>query len=656
MCGLTGFFTSKAEMNSSQMDAKVLSMSGSLAHRGPDDQGTWIDPQAGIALGHRRLSIIDLSQQGHQPMPSACGRYVMVYNGEIYNFSEVKKKLQDSGFNAGWRGHSDTEVMLAAISHWGLDKALSHFTGMFAFALWDRKERILKLARDRLGEKPLYYGWMNKAFLFGSELKALQRHPDWQGEIDRNVLALYMRYNCVPAPYSIYKKVFKLLPGTYVSVTQEEINKNTTSPLESIHYWSSRIVAEQGVKEPLRENEEECIEGLDSHLRNAVKGQMIADVPLGAFLSGGVDSSTIVALMQAQSTQRVKTFTIGFEEEAYNEAHDAKAVAKHLKTDHTELYITPQEAMSVIPKLPLLYDEPFSDSSQIPTYLISSLARKHVTVSLSGDGGDELFGGYNRYFWGEKIWKKINRLPHPLRQVLKSGIKTLSPRVWDSIFKTLDPFFPENIKQRNPGDKLHKLAGILTSKNPEEMYVRLASHWDSPESLVPGSKEISTLPTNPKNWAQIQDFTQAIMYLDMVCYLPDDILVKVDRASMGVSLETRAPFLDHHVVEFAWKVPLHMKIRNKQGKWLLRQVLYKYVPKDLIERPKMGFAVPIDSWLRGSLKDWAEDLLSPERLKNEGFFDPEPIRKTWQAHISGKGNYQHHLWDALMFQAWLKDQ
>jgi len=654
MCGLTGFLNTSLNINSSEAGELILKMSDTLAHRGPDDHGVWMDFSAGIALGHRRLSIIDLSSEGHQPMHSACGRYVMVYNGEIYNFLEIKRELQDSGVTTGWHGHSDTEVMLAAISHWGLEQAITRFVGMFAFALWDRKERILKLTRDRLGEKPLYYGWMKKTFLFGSELKALRSHPDWEGEIDRTVLALLMRYNYIPAPYSIYRNIFKILPGTIITIDKKNSSAPMTLPVHPNYYWSSKIVAEQGEKEPLEENEEECIKLLESHLKNAVRGQMKADVPLGAFLSGGVDSSTIVALMQTQSTRRIKTFTIGFEEKAYNEAHDAKAVAKHLGTDHTELYVTPKEAMSVIPQLPSLYDEPFSDSSQIPTYLISKLTRQQVTVSLSGDGGDELFGGYNRYFWGEKIWEKINYCPSFLRQVLNLGIKALSPMAWDSIFQVLDPVFPEKMKQRNPGDKLHKIAGILTSKHPEEMYLRLVSHWDAPESIVPESKEVPTMPTDPKTWARIKDFTRAIMYLDLACYLPDDILVKVDRASMGVSLETRVPFLDHRVVEFACKVPLHMKIRNNQGKWLLRQVLYKYVPKELIERPKMGFGVPLDSWLRGPLRDWAEDLLSSNKLKNEGFFNPEPIGKIWQAHLSGKGNYQHHLWDVLMFQAWLR--
>lgn len=656
MCGLTGFLETTHYLTSSQKKSVTHNMLTALTHRGPDDQGLWIDPSAGIALGHCRLSIIDLSPQGHQPMHSACGRYVMVYNGEIYNYLEIRKELQDSGVTAGWHGDSDTEVILAAISHWGLEKAISQFTGMFAFALWDKKHQTLKLIRDRLGEKPLYYGWMNKTFLFGSELKSLRKHPSWQGEIDQNVLALFFRRSCIPAPYSIYKNIFKVLPGTFVSVAQKDITKDTNSPLEPIYYWSAQEIVEAGANEPLDNTEEGIISQLDTHLRNSIKGQMIADVPLGAFLSGGVDSSTVVALMQAQSTQPVKTFTIGFEEDAYNEAHDAKAVAKHLGTDHTELYVSPREAMNIIPNLPSLYDEPFSDSSQIPTYLISKLARHHVTVSLSGDGGDELFGGYNRYLWGNRIWGKISGYSSSLRHVLNWGIKALSPKAWDSVFQFLDPLVPKSVKQRNPGDKLHKLAGILMSKHPQEMYLRLASHWDTPKSIVPGSEEISTLLTNSKRWANIQDFTSTMMSLDMICYLPDDILVKVDRASMGVGLETRTPFLDHRVVEYAWKIPMHMKIRNNQGKWVLKQVLYKYVPKELIERPKMGFAIPIDSWLKGPLRDWAEDLLSPDKLKNEGFLNPEPIRKVWQAHISGKENFQHHLWDVLMFQAWLMDQ
>ena len=654
MCGLTGFLESTQRLNFSQKKSTILQMSSALFHRGPDDQGTWIDPDGQVAFGHRRLSIIDLSSHGHQPMHSHCGRYVIVFNGEIYNYLEIRKELEDSGEAPAWIGHSDTEVMLAAISCWGLKTALTKFVGMFALALWDHKEKVLQLSRDRLGEKPLFYGWMGNVFLFGSELKALRCHPDWQGEINRDVLSLFMRYNYVPAPYSIYRNIFKLLPGTIVTLSKKEQQyKNQASPLTPQYYWSAKKVAETGAAESLKESETEVIGLLEKSLRNSVRGQMMADVPLGAFLSGGVDSSAIVALMQSQSTLPVKTFTIAFEEEEYNEARDAKAVAQHLGTDHTEFYVTPKEAMEVIPKLPDLYDEPFSDSSQIPTFLISQLARQHVTVCLSGDGGDELFGGYNRYFWGKRIWKNIKWMPNSLKMILKKGILGVSPEKWDTFFQIFNPILPKDIKQRNPGEKLHKLAGLISSKYPEEMYLRMASHWNSPASLILNAKELPTLPNNSKNWANIRDFTQAIMYLDMVCYLPGDILVKVDRASMGASLEVRVPFLDHRVVELAWKVPLHMKVRGNQGKWLLKQILYKYVPKNLIERPKMGFSVPLDSWLRGPLRDWAENLLASEKMKKEGFFDPVPIQKIWQEHLSGKKNWQHHLWDVLMFQAWL---
>jgi asparagine synthase (glutamine-hydrolysing) len=654
MCGFTGFLEINQPLHAFDPRSAITLMSNAINHRGPDDQGIWIDSDAGIALGHRRLSIIDLSSNGHQPMHSNCGRYVIVFNGEIYNYLEIRRELERLNEAPAWKGNSDTEVMLEALRCWGLKKALKKFSGMFAFALWDRKKRVLQLGRDRLGEKPLYYGWVDNIFLFGSELKALRCHPRWKGAINRDVLALFMQYNCVPAPYSIFKNIFKVLPGTTITFPKEQPLNETPFPLTPNYYWSARKIATPEDIDPTLETETTAINTLENTLKDAIQEQMIADVPLGAFLSGGVDSSTIAALMQTQSTTPIQTFTIGFEEKEYNEAVDAKAVARHLRTNHTELYVTPKEAMEVIPKLPELYDEPFSDSSQIPTFLVSQLARQHVTVCLSGDGGDELFGGYNRYFWGKRVWNNISRKPKWINNAIKKGITTFPPSAWNNLFKFFNPLLPNSIKQQNPGDKLHKLAKLLTCESLQEMYLKLISHWSSSSSLVLGAKELSTLPTSFKNWDDFKDFTKAIMYLDMVCYLPDDILVKVDRASMGVSLEVRVPFLNHRVVELAWKIPMHMKIRKNQGKWLLRQVLYKYVPKQLIERPKMGFAVPIDSWLRGPLRDWAEDLLSPKRLKDEGFFDPEPIRRIWQTHLSGKMNYQHHLWDVLMFQAWLE--
>ena len=653
MCGIAGFLDVRASLPAGNMRAVVGRMTDTQVHRGPDDNGVWVDAEAGVALGHRRLSIIDITSEGHQPMVSACGRYVIAFNGEIYNFLDVRKDLENADGAPGWRGHSDTEVMLAAISHWGLEEAVKRFVGMFAFALWDRKERVLHLARDRLGEKPLYYGWMNGAFLFGSELKALRAYPGWQGEIDRDALALFLRHNYIPSPYSIYKGICKLPPGAILSMPAHPAHHVSPAPRR---YWWAREVAEEGIKSRFRGSETEAAEELERLLRQSIGMQMVADVPLGAFLSGGIDSSVVVALMQAQSPRPVKTFTIGFHEDSYNEAKYARAVASHLGTDHTELYVTPKEAMDVVPRLPELYDEPFSDSSQIPTFLAAELARRHVTVSLSGDGGDELFGGYNRYFWGRAIWRGVGWMPRGLRAVLAKILVAVSPGSWETLFRRWDRFLPAEARHGSPGDKLHKLAEILAVNQPEAMYLGLVSHWKTPASIVLGAREPVTALTDSANWPHLTDITQRMMYLDLISYLPDDILVKVDRAAMGASLETRIPMLDHRVVEFAWRLPLFMKVRNGQGKWLLRQVLYKYVPKDLVERPKTGFGIPIDSWLRGSLREWAESLLDESRLRHEGFFDPAPIREKWTQHQSGERNWQYYLWDVLMFQAWLDHQ
>jgi len=625
-------------------------MADTLRLRGPDDGGAWVDADAGIALGHQRLSIIDLSLEGHQPMHSFCGRYVIAFNGEIYNYQDIRHELEQEsqGYAIPWRGHSDTEVALAAISRWGIEAAVRRFVGMFAFALWDRTERVLYLVRDRLGEKPLYYGRMGRSILFGSELKALRAHPDFKGEINRDALALYLRHNCIPAPYSIYRGIYKLPPGTMLAVS----DRDAPFP-DPVQYWSVREAAEHGLAEPFTGSTEEAIAALDGLLRDAVGLQMVADVPLGVFLSGGIDSSTVVALMQAQSDRPVKTFTIGFNETGYNEAEHAKAVARHLGTEHTEFYVTPEEAMAVIPRLPALYDEPFADSSQIPTFLVSEMARRSVTVSLSGDGGDELFAGYNRYFWGRSIWKRVGWMPQPLRVAAAVALTAVSPQSWDRVFAAAKSLLPAKLKQSTPGDKIHKLAEVLAVESPEAMYRGLASHWKDPASVVLGSSEPPTALTDRRLWSDLPDFTQRMMYLDTVTYLPDDILVKVDRASMGVSLEARIPFLDHRVVEFAWRLPLSMKVRDGQGKWLLRQVLYQYVPKELVGRPKTGFDVPIDAWLRGPLRDWAEDLLGERRLSEERFFDPVPIRDKWNEHLSGARNWQYYLWDVLMFQAWL---
>jgi asparagine synthase (glutamine-hydrolysing) len=493
---------------------------------------------------------------------------------------------------------------------------------------------------------------MGKTFLFGSELKALRAHRSFKRELNRDALALYLRHCYIPAPYSIYQNVFKVQPGMIVTVDPAD----GVGSVGAMCYWSARTAAERGVAEPFSGSVQDALAHLDELLADAVKLRMHADVPLGAFLSGGFDSSTMVALMQAHSNTPVQTFTIGFYEAGYNEAQNAKAVAHHLGTVHTELYVRPEEAMAVIPRLAALYDEPFSDSSQIPTFLISELARRHVTVSLSGDGGDELFAGYSRYFLGLKVWQTIGRVPWRLRGLAATCLTKLSPTSWETIYQGLDPLLPKKLKQRNPVEKVYKLAEILRTESQETLYLGLVSHWRAPASIVLNASEPPTVFTEPAQRANLRDFTQRMMYLDTVTYLPDDILVKVDRASMGVSLEARVPFLDHRIVEFAWQIPLSMKIRHGQGKWLLRQLLHRYVPKALVERPKMGFGVPLDTWLRGPLREWAEALLDEKQVRDEGFFDPHPIRKVWAEHLSGQMDWQYHLWDVLMFQAWLEHE
>ncbi|MBI4706715.1 MAG: asparagine synthase (glutamine-hydrolyzing) [Candidatus Omnitrophica bacterium] len=645
MCGFTGYLSFAAQANANEVLEK---MGNAIAHRGPDDSGVWFDADAGIGLSHRRLSILDLSPAGHQPMVSSSGQYVIAFNGEIYNHLEIRKKLAD--FTPQWRGHSDTETLLASFDAWGIEATVKKSIGMFAFAVWDRQTRALTLCRDRLGEKPLYYGWQGDTFLFGSELKTLKVHPSFHAEIDRNALALLMRHNCISTPYSIYQDIAKLQPGCLLTVSL-----NRREP-HMMPYWSGKQVVEDGLTHPFTGNPNEAVDALERLLKDAVAQQMIADVPLGAFLSGGVDSSTIVALMQAQSVRPVKTFTIGFHEEYYNEAEHAKAIARHLGTEHSELYVTPQQTIDVIFRLPTLYDEPFSDSSQIPTFLVSQMTRQHVTVSLSGDAGDELFGGYNNYLLEQRWWDKLSRLPVSLRVILSRMITGVSPQIWNRLLAPIQSRLPIGLAQANIGDKLHKGADVMIASTSTELYQLLISHWMRPFDLVIGGVESPTVLTNPILQPQTDHFVHQMMALDMLTYLPDDILVKVDRAAMGVSLETRVPLLDHRVVEFAWSLPLNYKLRNGVGKWVLRQVLYKYVPKKLIERPKMGFGVPIDTWLRGPLRNWAEELLSESRLRQEGYFNPLPIRQKWNEHLSGNRNWQHHLWDVLMFQAWLEAQ
>lgn len=615
-------------------------MASRIFHRGPDDTGLWLDKTFGICLAHRRLSILDLSREGHQPMLSADGRFVMVFNGEIYNYTELRRELPEMA----WRGHSDTEVMLAAISHWGLLKAVQRFVGMFAFALWDRREKQLYLVRDRAGEKPLYYGWVGSIFMFGSEIKALCAHPGWKAEIDRDALALYLQFNYIPAPFTIYRGIRKLEAGCIARIDPAQKG----SQIEIQRYWSLQEV----VSRPRRDiSSALAIEQGEGILSQSIRDQMVADVSIGAFLSGGIDSSLVVALMQKQSARPVRTFTIGFHERAYNEADHAALVARHLGTEHTEFYVTPQDALDVIPLLPALYDEPFADSSQIPTYLLAQLTRQHVTVSLSGDGGDEFFGGYNRYFWGDNIWNRVKRVPLPVRKVSAQMLRVLSPESWDRVFSFMGPALPKRLRYSALGDKLHKLANLLGARQASEVFLDLISLWDG-KAVVLGTQPSLTESRNPFLCQSGLDFTEYMMCMDALTYLPDDIMVKVDRATMGVGLESRTPFLDHRVMEFAWSLPLDLKICHGQGKWLLRQILYKHVPRELIERPKMGFGIPIDSWLRGPLRDWAEALLDESRLRREGYFVPGPIRQKWEEHLSGKRNWQYHLWGVLMFQAW----
>jgi asparagine synthase (glutamine-hydrolysing) len=618
MCGLTGFLGTPSSAD--ELRAAVRAMSDAIVHRGPDDSGEYLDAQHGLAFGFRRLAIVDLSEAGHQPMTSASGRYVIVFNGEVYNYEAIRTELREAGRAPEFRGHSDTEVMLAAIEAWGLDAAVRRFVGMFGFALWDRSERVLHLVRDRMGVKPMYYGFAGSTFVFGSELKALRRHPDFRATVDRNAVAAYLRYLYVPAPLGIYEGIHKQLPGTILTLRAGSRDVATRT------YWSVAAAAERGVANRFRGTEAEAADTLDALLRDAVALRMVADVPLGVFLSGGVDSSLVTALMQAQTSQPVKTFTIGFAEGAYDEAKYAAAIAKHLGTAHTELYVTPADALNVIPSLPSMYDEPFADSSQIPTYLVSKMARRHVTVSLSGEGGDEVFGGYRRYFEGQRLLRTFGRVPSPLRRALGRAVLAVPPRAWDRVM-------------RQGGTQMQKLGRVLALRDLDDLYFELVSHWRNVADVARPSTNLA-------------DPIERMMFFDQLSYLPDDILAKVDRASMAASLEAREPLLDHRVVELAWSLPLSMKVRGGQGKLILRRVLDRYVPRELIERPKMGFKVPIDAWLRGPLRDWAEDLLSERKLREHGLLDVAAVRKVWTDALAGRGAWHDHLWAALMLQAW----
>ncbi|MCH7937446.1 MAG: asparagine synthase (glutamine-hydrolyzing) [Proteobacteria bacterium] len=636
MCGLTGFVDFTRNTGEDALREKVGVMAETLRHRGPDDDGAWVDAETGVAFGFCRLSIIDLSPQGHQPMASASNRHVMVFNGEVYNFRELKEELESAGTR--FNGSSDTEVILEAIEAWGLEAAVRRFIGMFAIALWDRNERTLHLVRDRIGVKPLYWGRQGNLLLFGSELKALRAHPDWTPEIDRGALAAYFRHSYVPAPFSIYKGIEKLMPGTIVSIGPD--GRETT-----LTYWSLAEVRETGRGDLLDVSEDEAADELDSLIRESVGLRMISDVPLGAFLSGGIDSSTVVAVMQAQSSRPVRTFTIGFEDDAVNEAQDARRVADHLGTDHTELIVRPAEAREVIPRLAEMYDEPFADASQIPTALVSRLARRDVTVSLSGDGGDELFGGYDRYIRGRDLWATLGKIPASVRPLVGGALRAVPIALWKVLFSMT----PEKITPGQKGHTMHWLAGNLASGDFNEFFRRLVSTWDDPETLVLGANEAKA-----PFWCNGDDgnILERMMYLDSVTYLPDDILAKLDRASMAFSLEAREPLLDHRLFDFAWRLPERFRFRGSQGKWLLKKVLTRYVPPGLWERPKQGFSLPLGDWLRGPLREWAEELLAEKRLAEDGILDPACVGTAWKGLLAGSPASDARIWTVLMFQAW----
>jgi asparagine synthase (glutamine-hydrolysing) len=619
-------------------------MAAVLNHRGPDDAGVWSDENSGVTLAHKRLSILDLSEAGHQPMKSHCGRYVLVFNGEIYNHKSLRVELENAGYTSSWRGYSDTETLVNAISVWGIEGALKKLNGMFAFAVWDKKQQQLILARDRLGEKPLFYGKNRGTFLFGSELKALKMHPDWEGTIDRGALCLYLRHNYVPSPWSIYQGIRKLPPAHYIIVSNQ--NSDVSEP---IAYWGLEAPNENSLYQN-KLSTTDIIDELDSLIKSSISMRMEADVPLGTFLSGGVDSTMVAAQMQSMSQTAIKTFTIGFEEAAFNEAGFANNIAQYLGTDHHELYVTSHQAISVIPLLPTIYDEPFADSSQIPTFLISQLAKQYVTVALSGDGGDELFYGYSRYQLSNRIWCILRLMPLPLRKLAIESLQFGGRRL-----SALSHAF-SSISLDKLSDRLPKIAALLEHGSAEYFYESMVSHWKTPSSIVIGGHEPESLFDVYARENFNGNFKQRMTQLDLLSYLPDDILTKVDRASMSVSLEARVPLLDHRLVEYAWQLPMNLKYKNGEGKWVLKKLLDRYVPNTLMKRPKMGFGVPIEEWLKGPLRGWAEQLLERARIEQEGYFHADPIIKMWEEHKSGKRRWHYYLWDILMFQAWLENQ
>lgn len=648
MCGIAGYISDE------KFDSNIaMQMCDKIKSRGPDDFGIWTDYNCGIHLTHRRLSILDLSEAGSQPMISKSGRYVIAYNGEIYNHMYLRKEIEKKSFNPiSWRGFSDTETLLQSIEFWGLFETLKKAVGMFAFTIWDRKEKHLYLVRDRIGEKPLYYGFSKNVFLFASELKSIKVHPAFNSELDINSIGLQQQFGYVPSPHTIYKNINKLDPGTILKIDFQNGFKKAINSIEKTKYWSIKNSIIKGKNNPFLGNSNEAAKKLDSLLTNSIKQQMISDVSLGAFLSGGIDSSAVVALMQAQSTSPIKTFTLGFNERVYDESVHAKKIANHFGTDHHEIILSSNDVLSSIPSISSIYDEPFSDSSQIPTYLISKFAKNYVTVSLSGDGGDEIFGGYNRYLFVEKFWHSISFLPLSSRKIIKKILKRIPNYNIEKFISLFQFLLSKKFKNYNIVDKIQKILNILDSSNINELYMRLISHWTPEQLLI--NKNLINKNEILKNFSCDLDLnhTEKIMAIDSMIYLPDDILVKTDRASMSVSLENRSPFLDYRIFEYSWSLPKEMKIYKGKTKWILREVLKNYLPIDLIERPKMGFGLPLDIWLRTSLRDWAEELLNENKLKNQCFFDVKYVRKKWSEHISGEKNWHNHIWNILMFQSW----
>lgn len=648
MCGITGLYRLEPTADRLGLHQTVQAMSDSMFSRGPDAGDVWQDPDVPLALGHRRLSIIDLSPMGAQPMESHSGRYAIVFNGEIYNFKDIRQKLESS-HDVSFRGSSDTEVFLSAIEQWGLSKTLHYIQGMFAFALWDKKEKTLYFARDRFGKKPLYIGWAGSTLVFGSELKSLCAHPDFCRDIDRASLTSYMRFGYVPAPLSIYKRVSQLPAGMMMALDVRTLRSGQDLKPSMAHYWNPKDTLTQAHRTPITRDEKAVIEEFEQLLQNAVSARMVSDVPLGAFLSGGIDSSSVVALMQKHAREhgegKVKTYSVGFDETGYNEAEHAKTVAQHLGTDHHEKYVTARDALDIIPALPHMFDEPFADASAIPTFLVSKFAREHVTVALSGDGGDEMLGGYNRHISAPKAWKTVDRIPASLRKPLSQIVKAIPVSAWDTM-RSHRPQF---------GAHMHKFADILTKHCEADVYLSLVSKWQTPEDFVIGGFEDNIPLTSPDMQVEGLSFAESMMYWDVISYMNGDILTKVDRASMAVGLEARSPLLDQRIYEYVWRLPIEMKIRKGQGKWLLRQVLEKHVPDRLINRPKQGFSVPIADWLRGDLRDWAEDLLDEKMLREQGYLDYKEIRNIWAQHLQGRGAHADKLWTVLMFQSWHKE-